>query len=106
MPAVRKQGACGACWAYSVASNIESALAIANITGITLSTQQMIDCAQNGNKGCNGGDTCSLLEWLKADKVHMETESQYPTEDGKESKCHANGNLSEFYTINDFNCDR
>lgn len=106
VPAVRKQGSCGACWAYSVVSNIESALAINNQTKVTLSTQQMVDCAQNGNKGCGGGDTCLLLEWLKNDSIKIETESQYPMTEDKNSICSANDNLTEFYNIVDFSCDR
>ena len=106
IPAVRKQGLCGACWAYSVVSNIESMIAMRNQTIIPLSTQQMVDCAKNGNMGCNGGDTCMLLEWLKYNDVKIETNDEYPESNEPNSTCSENSNLTEFYSISDFSCKR
>lgn len=40
---------------------------------------QMIDCAKNGNHGCEGGDTCSLLQWLLTSESKVTTETLYPT---------------------------
>nr|CAD7595587.1 unnamed protein product [Timema genevievae] len=39
---------------------------------------QVIDCARNGNMGCDGGDTCNLLDWLVASKTSIEPEKMYP----------------------------
>ena len=39
---------------------------------------QMIECAKNSNFGCEGGDTCSLLEWLVSTKTKIVPEIQYP----------------------------
>ena len=39
---------------------------------------QMIDCAKNSNFGCEGGDICSLLEWLVATKTKIVPEKDYP----------------------------
>ena len=38
----------------------------------------MIDCANNGNTGCSGGDTCSLLEWLAKKNITIAYENEYP----------------------------
>lgn len=38
----------------------------------------MIDCARNTNLGCEGGDICSLLAWLKLTKSPILPESNYP----------------------------
>lgn len=54
---------CGACWAFSIVSGIESAYAIKRNTLEKLSVQQVIDCSYN-NYGCNGGSTISALSWL------------------------------------------
>lgn len=37
-----------------------------------------IDCAGNGNQGCDGGDTCSLIMWLADNKIKIEPEKGYP----------------------------
>lgn len=51
----------------------------------------MIDCAENGNFGCDGGDICSLLSWLIKKKVEIFPEVSYPltrrTEQCKFNKC-------------------
>lgn len=38
----------------------------------------MIDCARNSNFGCEGGDICSLLEWLIGSKTRILLEKTYP----------------------------
>lgn len=106
VPSVRRQGLCGACWAYSVVSNIESILAIKNGSRVLLSTQQMIDCAANGNNGCGGGDTCELLEWLKMEKVKIETEDEYPAMYERAASCKADPDPKVYYQIADYSCKR
>lgn len=108
---VRVQGDCGACYAFSVIEMIEANLAIHKSLNKTLSVQQMIDCAENGNSGCNGGDSCLLLEWLVNDKVKIRTEKEYPrSDDGMNQTCHVllNDPASgmEVYQISDFTCNR
>ncbi len=55
--AMKDQGQCGSCWAFSATSAIES---IWKISGkgslLNLAEQQMVDCGgSTGNYGCNGG---------------------------------------------------
>lgn len=38
----------------------------------------MIDCAKNGNYGCEGGDSCSLLDWLISSNIQIYPEKTYP----------------------------
>jgi cathepsin L len=58
--AVKDQGSCGSCWAFSTTESIESIVAIGlNITAPVLSPQQVVSCTQNpdhcgGTGGCNG----------------------------------------------------
>lgn len=104
---VRKQGTCGACWAFSVISAIESNLVIRKGIKKTLSIQQMVDCAQNGNKGCSGGDTCLLLQWLKKEKVPIVTEDKYPLDPDHNSTCkNVVGPDKNFVRVLDYTCDR
>jgi KDEL-tailed cysteine endopeptidase len=52
---VRDQGACGGCWAFSVAAALEGGLFLAtNATPPPLSVQQLLDCGGGGH-GCAGG---------------------------------------------------
>ena|SRR5450830_874543 len=53
--AVRDQGHCGSCWAFSSMGAIESAHWIASGESIDTSEQQLVDCS-NLNLGCNGGN--------------------------------------------------
>nr|XP_027198401.1 cathepsin O-like [Dermatophagoides pteronyssinus] len=75
---IRDQGECGACWAYSIATTVESMLAIkTNKTLREFSTQQLVDCSEN--HGCNGGDICSTLEWMSNKNISLETLQDYPS---------------------------
>lgn len=89
MRPVRFRGKCGACYAYSVIEMIEANLAIHRNLTKTLSVQQMIDCAENGNNGCDGGDSCLLLEWIVKNQIEIRTEHEYPrSEDEMNQTCH------------------
>ncbi|CAG9322043.1 unnamed protein product [Blepharisma stoltei] len=54
---IKNQGSCGSCWAFSTASGVESIWFISGHPLISLSEQQMVDCAGPwGNYGCYGGN--------------------------------------------------
>lgn len=109
---VRKQGKCGACWAYSVLATIEANRAIRTGNKTRLSVQQMIDCAKNGNNGCAGGDTCMLFEWLAENRVPIHTEDEYPlTNEDKNMTCKVDNTVTatqskQLARIDDFVCRR
>lgn len=103
---IRNQGLCGACWAHSVIATIESMLAIErNSSTIELSVQQMIDCASHNNHGCNGGDTCNLLEWLVQEKVNIHTMAAYPMSADTQCKMSDIKNISQIIQVKSFTCN-
>jgi len=74
---IKQQKSCGACWAFSTVETVESMHALSTGDLQLLSVQQVIDCSRNGNLGCNGGDTCTAIEWMTGRQLAKETE--YPT---------------------------
>jgi len=70
--AVKNQGQCGSCWAFSATEAVESQISLA--TGayprLGLSPQQITSCAPStgtyGCQGCNGGFTEGAYDYLKS----------------------------------------
>jgi len=74
--AVKDQGQCGSCWAYSATEGIESGLFMASGTLEQLSEQQIISCDKS-DSGCNGGDLPTAFDYVsKAGGI--DTQSDYP----------------------------
>lgn len=55
--AVKNQGGCGSCWAFSATETVESHYAIASGKLLTLAPQTYVNCVQNPN-GCGGTGGC------------------------------------------------
>ena len=60
---IKNQGACGSCWAFSITATIEARLMIKNITNVSLSEQQMVECSTN-NWGCSGGWLADAFDYV------------------------------------------
>jgi C1A family cysteine protease len=69
--AIKNQGQCGSCWAFSATEAVESQLILGHggEFDITLSPQQIASCTPDsgtyGCLGCNGGFTEGAYEYLK-----------------------------------------
>lgn len=100
---VKNQKKCGACWAFSTVETIETMNALKQHKLQELSVQQMIDCAENGNYGCNGGDTCSAFMWMSKKNVSIVTEREYPYIDTT-GKCSVKSSAGVRIASN-FTCD-
>ncbi|KAK4391878.1 Cysteine proteinase 3 [Sesamum angolense] len=83
---VKNQGHCGSCWTFSTTGALEAAYAQAFGKGISLSEQQLVDCAGAFNNfGCNGGLPSQAFEYIKYNGG-LETEDAYPYT-GKDGLC-------------------
>jgi len=74
--AVKDQGQCGSCWAFSATEALESAIALAGQAIPTLAPEQIVDC-DSTDGGCNGGDPRSAMNYLVI-AGGQDTESSYP----------------------------
>jgi C1A family cysteine protease len=79
LTAVKDQGQCGSCWAFSCTESIESVYMISKNIGKSampaLAPQQIVDC-DRGDGGCNGGDLPTCYRYVVG--AGLEKNSDYP----------------------------
>lgn len=87
--AVKDQGQCGSCWAFSTTGGLEGAWQIASGSLTSMSEQQFVDCTNDGvyEAGCNGGDMGTAFDLAKT--MNVATEASYPYK-GVDGTCQTN----------------
>jgi hypothetical protein len=65
LSAIKDQGNCGSCWAYSMTENLESMVYLHNGTTLLLSPQYLIDC-DTSDGGCKGGWPDSTFPFVQS----------------------------------------
>lgn len=72
---VKDQKNCGACFVFASTGAFESSWYLQNHENISISEQQLLDCAKAG--GCNGGWHGNVLNFLKSNGVTSDTTVPY-----------------------------
>ena len=76
--AVKNQGQCGSCWAFSATGVMESWAKLKQSTTVSLSEQQLVDCSgRYGNQGCKGGYPTNALKYVIANGIASESQYRY-----------------------------
>lgn len=99
--AVKDQGQCGSCWAFSATTALESRWAQDKGTLNNLAEQQLVDCSGSyGNQGCNGGLMGQAFQYIKAKGQEGTASYAYRARDGK-CKYNAANVLAHITAYND-----
>jgi len=91
---VKNQAHCGSCWAFSTTGAVEGAWAIKTGTLVSLSEQQLVDCASSSpwkNHGCHGGMMDFGFSYIEQQGICTEDSYPYTGQDGSCAAA-ANGN--------------
>ncbi|XP_076939635.1 cysteine proteinase COT44-like [Bidens hawaiensis] len=81
--AIKDQGSCGCCWAFSAIGSVEALHQIVTGDLITLSEQELVDCDTLYNFGCNGGQMNLAFEFIiKNDGIDSDKDYPYIGMDG------------------------
>jgi C1A family cysteine protease len=78
--AIKDQGQCGSCWAFSAVSAMESAHHKATGKLLSFAEQQLVDCSTR-NHGCNGGNAGLAFNYYKTDAAMAESSYKYTARD-------------------------
>jgi len=82
LPAVKNQGSCGSCWAFTAITPLEFSRCKKNNKKVLLSEQQLVDCHPR-HKGCNGGWYTTAWSYLGDGSNKLKKYGPYTAKQGE-----------------------
>jgi C1A family cysteine protease len=76
VPSVKNQGACGACYAFGSAGDLESRLLVDGLVEVDLSENSIKECHYQG-ASCNGGNQYMTMSYLSRSGAKLESCDPY-----------------------------